>query len=79
MRAGDLPSADRFPEVSCVPKGGAPRAIQRHLQTRKIVNAVLGLVLGAVTLPLCVVIWPLFCACFFCAETDGGLEDSMCE
>lgn len=41
---------------------------------RKFRNALLGLAVGLVTLPLGIVAWPAFCAWWLYNETDDDLE-----
>ncbi len=41
---------------------------------RKIFNAVLGLCIGVVSLPLAAVIWPAICVWYFCNEAGYDSE-----
>lgn len=41
-----------------------------NIKHRKLANAALGLAAGIITMPLAIVVWPIFAAWFFWHETD---------
>lgn len=43
---------------------------------RKFANALIGLGLGIVTLPLAIIMWPAICMWFFWHETDDNANDN---
>ena len=45
------------------------------MTTRKIANALLGLCVGIITIPLAAAAWPFAAAWFMWRETDDDLED----